>query len=118
MAFMAAVTPSGPRACGRRRVGLGYSPVKPSFPVTACVALFVVVGAWDARAQVSALGKGFLIDGAGSLTSDPNEVIAGRNSIKGSYSGAGEYKSGLDHNLVEGRAKGYALHAPNARVRR
>jgi hypothetical protein len=30
----------------------------------------------------------------------------------------GEYRSGLDHYPVEGRAKGYAMHAPNARVRR
>jgi FG-GAP-like repeat len=79
------------RTSDRGRVGLAYSPVKPSFPVTVCVALFVVVGGSDARAQVSALGKGFLVDGAGSLTSDANEVISGRNSIKGSYSGAGSF---------------------------
>jgi len=30
----------------------------------------------------------------------------------------GEYRSGLDHYLVEGYAKGYAMHAPNARGRR
>jgi hypothetical protein len=29
----------------------------------------------------------------------------------------GEYRSGLEHYLVEGRAKGYPMHAPNARVR-
>ena len=29
----------------------------------------------------------------------------------------GEYKSGLEHYLVEGRAKGFSMHAPNARVR-
>jgi hypothetical protein len=29
----------------------------------------------------------------------------------------GEYRSGLDHYLVEGRANGYAIHAPNARAR-
>jgi hypothetical protein len=28
----------------------------------------------------------------------------------------GDYRSGLDHYLGEGRAKGYAAHAPNARV--
>lgn len=30
----------------------------------------------------------------------------------------GEYRSGLDHYLAEGSAKGYATHAPNARARR
>ena len=59
--------------------------------VTMCVALLVIVGGGEARAQVPALGKGFLIDGPGTLTSDPNEVISGRNSIKGSYSGAGSF---------------------------
>jgi hypothetical protein len=54
------------------------------------VALLVAVGASDAGAQVSTLGKGFLLYQAGSLTSDPKEVISGRSSIKGSYSGAGD----------------------------
>jgi hypothetical protein len=30
----------------------------------------------------------------------------------------GEYRNGLEHYLVEGRAKGYAMHAPNVRDRR
>jgi hypothetical protein len=29
----------------------------------------------------------------------------------------GEYRSGLEHYLVEGQARSYARHAPNARVR-
>ena len=28
----------------------------------------------------------------------------------------GDYRSGLDHYLADGRAKGYAIHAPNARA--
>lgn len=59
--------------------------------VTVCVALLVAIGGSDARAQVSAVGKGFLLDGAGSLTSNPSEVVSGRTSIKGSYSGAGRF---------------------------
>jgi hypothetical protein len=67
-----------------------------------CITLFVSVGRLDANAQVSALGKGFLLDGAGSLTSSPNEVISGKTSIKGSYSGAGSFTQFLftDFNFI------------------
>jgi uncharacterized protein (TIGR03437 family) len=37
------------------------------------------------------LGPGFILDAAGSLTSNPSEVIAGNESIKGSYFGSGTY---------------------------
>ena len=37
------------------------------------------------------LGKGFFLDGVGSISSDQNEVISGRNSIRGSYSGPDSY---------------------------
>src|SRR3954464_9554563 len=56
------------------------------------LALLNVVLSSDASAQVvGALGKGVLLDTAGSLTSDPNEVISGKTSIKGSYSGSASY---------------------------
>jgi hypothetical protein len=41
-----------------------------------------------AHAEVATLGKGWLLDSAGSITSAAGEVISGRNSIKGSYTGA------------------------------
>src|SRR4030095_9999852 len=95
------------------RVGLAYSPLKPSFSrVTACMALLVLVWRSDARAQVATLGKGFLFDGPGTLTSDPNEVIAGRNSIKGSYSGADTFTEFLftDRNFIHfGRNQTYTI---------
>ncbi len=40
-----------------------------------------------AHAQVAVPGKGWLLDSAGSIVSTPSEVISGRNSIKGSFSG-------------------------------
>ena len=40
--------------------------------------------ATPAGAQVASLGKGWLLDAAGSITSVPSEVISGRNSIRGS----------------------------------
>src|SRR5262245_40518041 len=40
-----------------------------------------------ARAQVRVLGKGWLFDSGGSITSAPGEVISGTASIEGSYSG-------------------------------
>jgi hypothetical protein len=43
-----------------------------------------------------ALGPGFLLDAAGSLTSNPSEVISGAESIKGSYSGTGSYTRYLE----------------------
>jgi uncharacterized protein (TIGR03437 family) len=52
---------------------------------------------WPACAQVATLGKGWLLDSAGSITSAPSEVISGKNSIKGSFSGpdTGIYQSFL-----------------------
>jgi hypothetical protein len=38
-----------------------------------------------------ALGPGFILDAAGSLTSVPSEVISGSTSIKGFYSGSGSF---------------------------
>lgn len=53
----------------------------------------LLLAASPARAQVSVLGKGFVLDEVGSLTSSPGEVISGRTSIKGSYSGPNEFTS-------------------------
>jgi hypothetical protein len=53
----------------------------------------LLLSAQPVRAQVSALGKGFVLDVAGGLTSSPDEVISGRTSIKGSYSGQNEFTS-------------------------
>ena len=47
------------------------------------------LGAWPAYAQVSSLGKGWLLDSAGSITSASGEVISGRNSIKASGTSQG-----------------------------
>src|SRR4051812_736709 len=55
----------------------------------------LLLAAVSAHAQVSVLGKGFLLDSAGSLTSAPAEVIAGKNSITGSYSGPNAFTSFL-----------------------
>jgi len=63
-------------APGRRPVALGL----------ACV---FVLSAAPSHAQVVSLGKGWLLGAAGSVTSDPSEVIAGTNSVKGSYSDLG-----------------------------
>ena len=38
----------------------------------------------SAHAQVASLGKGWLLDSGGSITSAPGEVISGRNSIRAS----------------------------------
>ncbi len=47
-----------------------------------------------AYAQIAVLGKGWLLDSAGSITSALSEVISGKNSIKGSFSGP---DSGMVH---------------------
>jgi hypothetical protein len=49
--------------------------------------LLFLLAASPARPQVATLGKGWLLDVAGTITSASGEVISGRNSIKGSYSG-------------------------------
>ena len=51
----------------------------------------VLLTAATARAQVASLGKGWLLDVAGSITSAPAEVISGSNSVKGSYGGANTF---------------------------
>ena len=71
------------RKCGSHRWRAALAATR----VTVCVALLVVVSVRDASAQVSALGKGFLFYAPGGLTSNPNEVISGRSSIKVSNSG-------------------------------
>jgi len=48
---------------------------------------FLFLAGCPAYAQVAALGKGWLLDSAGSITSAVNEVISGNNSVKGSFSG-------------------------------
>jgi hypothetical protein len=58
-----------------------------TFHVPLVAAALVLFAPLSARAQVSALGKGWLLGSVGSLTSAPGEVISGSNSIKGSYSG-------------------------------
>ena len=44
----------------------------------------LLLAAFPAHAQVSSLGKGWLLDSGGRITSSPGEVISGRNSIKAS----------------------------------
>jgi hypothetical protein len=48
----------------------------------------LLLAASPARAQVASLGKGWLLGSGGTITSTPDEVISGRNSIKGSNSNA------------------------------
>jgi len=48
---------------------------------------FLLLAVCPACAQIAVLGKGWLLDSAGSITSAPSEVISGKNSIKGSLSG-------------------------------
>ena len=55
-----------------------------------------LLAAWPAHAQVAVLGRGWLLDSAGSITSTQAEVIAGRNSIKGSYFGSDSFTPFLD----------------------
>lgn len=50
--------------------------------------LFAIVAS-PASAQVAALGKGWLLDSAGSVTSASAEVIAGRSSVKASGTSSG-----------------------------
>ena len=50
------------------------------------------------QVQQPALGPGFALFSAGSLTTNPSEVIAGKASTKGSYSGTDTYTSFLQTN--------------------
>ena len=59
--------------------------------VSCVITALLPLAAAPAHAQVAALGKGWLLDGAGSITSAPAEVVSGRNSIKGSYSGSNRF---------------------------
>ena len=47
----------------------------------------LLLAASPAQAQVASLGKGWLLDVGGSITSSPGEVISGSNSIKASGTG-------------------------------
>jgi hypothetical protein len=58
-----------------------------TFRVSLVAGVLVLFAPLSARAQASVLGKGWLLDSAGSLTSAPAEAIAGNRSIKGSSSG-------------------------------
>src|SRR5271157_1401684 len=49
----------------------------------------------DIESLAPTLGAGFVLDTAGTLTSDPSEVISGRYSIKGAYFGSSSYTSYL-----------------------
>jgi uncharacterized protein (TIGR03437 family) len=57
----------------------------------------LLLAASPAHAQVAVLGEGWLLDSAGSITSTPAEVISGKNSIKGAFSGP---DSGLAHSFL------------------
>jgi hypothetical protein len=56
--------------------------------IAVVVLLFVPL---SADCQIPVLGKGFVLDPAGSITLAAAEVISGRASIKGSYFGAGSF---------------------------
>src|SRR5579872_5411398 len=58
---------------------------------------FLLLTVCPAYAQIAVLGKGWLLDSAGSITSAPSEVISGKNSIKGSFSGT---DSGFAHSFL------------------
>lgn len=49
----------------------------------------------DIESLAPTLGPGFVLDTAGTITSDPSEVISGKQSIKGAYFGSGTYTSYL-----------------------
>src|SRR5262245_33732449 len=60
---------------------------------TSCLTGLFLLMATAADAQIATLGKGWFLDPVGSITSSPSEVISGKNSIKGSYSGTVMYTS-------------------------
>jgi hypothetical protein len=49
--------------------------------ISLCFCIFVLLRASPAHAQIASLGKGWILDGGGSITSAPGEVISGKNSI-------------------------------------
>src|SRR5207253_1094727 len=49
------------------------------------VAGLLLFAGTSAHTQIASLGKGWLLDTAGSVTSAPGEVITGRNSVKASW---------------------------------
>lgn len=51
----------------------------------------LLIATCAAQAQVHTLGKGWVLDGVGSITSAPAEVVSGHNSIKGAYFGIASY---------------------------
>ena len=60
----------------------------------AFVILFLTAA--PAHAQVAALGKGWLLDGFGNLTSAPGEVISGNASVKGASSSSTPFNAFLE----------------------
>src|SRR4051812_4448598 len=44
--------------------------------------LLLLLAVSTAHAQVASLGKGWLLDSGGSITSAPGDVISGRNSVE------------------------------------
>lgn len=69
----------------------------------ALLAALVLFAALTAHAQIASLGKGWLLNAPGSITSTPGQVISGNNSIMGSYSGLGTYSQFLqtDPNFIQ-----------------
>lgn len=57
------------------------------------LALSCLLLAAAAQAQVETLGKGWLLEDAGTITSTPGEVISGKNSIRGAYFGTLSYSA-------------------------
>src|SRR5690349_4577498 len=84
-----------------------------------CVTLaaLLCVLALPARAQVASLGKGWVLDVGGSITSAPGEVVSGRSSIKGSYSGRDQYTTILQSDPTFIRFQPNATYTITARYR-
>ena len=85
----------------------GSLEVYTSLPLVAkCLLLLAVCPAY---AQIATLGRGWLLDSAGSITSVPSEVISGKNSVKGSLSGP---DSGMVHFFLR-TDRTFIQFAPN-----
>ncbi len=65
--------------------------------------VLILLAVSPAQAQVASLGKGWLLDSGGSITSAAGEVISGRNSIKA---------SGTSHQFLESDPT-FVRFAPN-----
>ena len=66
-------------------------------PATFAASSLLLLAVCPAYAQIAVLGKGWLLDSPGSITSAANEVISDKNSIKGSFSGP---DSGFAHSFL------------------